>query len=317
MAFTKVFPGGVPANATFTAAELSTLDTDHANALDKTGDTTAGDITIGNTFKLKIASGAYLQVLSGGTNQVDTGGVWNVKGTQNIGDGLNPATFRVKAGATLQIDGGATASCATTFLITGAGAFAKTVAGGRFKLGDNDYPVFGAAHPGLAPVRRFPLAMLAGNAAAGWSPAASGLGMTGSGTSAISRFALPLGPIVWHGQQITQLSLLFTPAVGPRGAWPIANNITATLKYFTPNVGGVAVALGTIGSTATYAPVSQADYENGLIKKLVWTADSPTIDVAANCYLLEVIDENGANAISGNVFHALEVTYSAPDLRPQ
>ncbi len=67
MSFSRVNPGSWPVGATVTAAQLNALDSDHANALDKTiaGDTLSGVITMASTG----------QIIGGAANAFQSGAV--------------------------------------------------------------------------------------------------------------------------------------------------------------------------------------------------------------------------------------------------
>lgn len=81
MTFTKLFPGGVPANATLTSAEIQTFDTNLSNALDKTpaGDTISGPILIGSSGNLTLTADAFIDLLAGSFVDIESGAVVTVK----------------------------------------------------------------------------------------------------------------------------------------------------------------------------------------------------------------------------------------------
>jgi hypothetical protein len=322
MTIRRIFPAEAPARFTFTSKVLQAIDADHVNALDKTGDTTAGDIAIATGYRLQVASGGLIEVQSGGEIDCDSGSINNIFGTENIGDGANPATFRVHANSTFQLDTSSTVTNSAVFQINTFGTFFQSAGGGRFQLADaaggGDYFVFETGHTAKNPKRRYDLQSSFSNFAGytGWGTFFIDFGVKGPGTTQAARIAIPVGPAIWNGGTISALKLIFTPAgsTGRGGLLP-GSNIAATLKYYTPNFGGTAL-LGTLGSTGTYSPVSFADYTNGLPKSLTIPCGAHLIDTSANCYVLEVTDEHGANAIAGNIFHALEITYTLDDNRP-
>ena len=323
MAFSRIYPAGVPANSSLTSAAVQQLDIDHANAAhsDNTTDTIASQWTFSSTARWTCQSGFIGTFQAGSTATFQ--GVVNLTGTTMVvGDGTNPYTFAVTSASTFQTNSGSTfllangttATAKTPIILSTAGGGTgkvTTSGGGIVELANNDWPTFAGGHSGKTPKRRLPFANL--QVASPFALASSGLGMTGNASATPGRFQLPLGPAVWNGLVVSSINLIFTP-VGGHGGLP-ANNIQATLKYYTPNIGG-AVSLGTIGSTATYTPVSLSDYNNGNAKQLALNPGTPTIDATANCYVLEVIDENGANALTGNVFHAVEFNFTAVDARP-
>jgi hypothetical protein len=317
MTFTKTWPAGAPANSTVTAAEINDLDTKTAGAWDKSGDSASGThhLTAGTIF---IDAAGTLRI-QGDVKIENTGEVTGVlavlaPGEIDIGDStnLNAGVLRVTDHSQLQIDALSSTTASGPIVLTSATGKLTTSGGGSIELGNNDYTKWGGAHPAKNPVRRinfadFPLQ-------SPFAIAASGLGLSAAGTASVARFAIPIGPGFWNNIAILSVKLYFTPVAG-HGGLP-GNNINATLKYFTPT-NGVAAVLGTLGSTATYAPVSLVDYNNGNVKVLTLNPGTPTIDTTVNCYLLEVQDENGTNALPGNVFHCLEISYTASDFRPQ
>ncbi len=320
MAFTKIWPGGAPANGTFTAGEATQLDTDHSNAAhsDNTTDTINSQWTFSTSARGVYQSGYIATWQSGATSTWQAGstatfqGVVNLTGTSMlIGDGTNPYTIELKNAATLQLDASSNVTASGPITLTGASGKVTTSGGGSVVFANADYPKVTGGHPAQTPKRRIPFAEFP--IVSPFSLNAAGLGLDGSNSSAAARFPIPIGPGMWNGLVIATVNVIFTP-IGGHGALP-ANNIQATLRLYTPNVGG-AVSLGTLGSTATYTPVSLADYNNGNAKELQLNCGTPTIDTTANCYVLEVVNENGANSIAGMTWHALEMTFTATDLRP-
>ena len=318
MTFTKTWPAGAPANSTITAGEITDLDTKTSGAWDKSGDSASGThhLTSGTIF-IDAAGTLRIQGDVKVENVGEVTGILTVlsPGEIDIGDStnLNAGVLRVTDHSTLEIDALSTTTASGPIVLTSATGKVTTSGGGSVELANNDYPKFAGAHPGKAPKRRIPFADLP--LLSGFSIPSTGLGMGGPGSAALNRFPIPIGPGMWNGLVIASVVLLFTPAgASGRGGVLPTNQITATLRYYTPNVAGTA-SLGTLGSAATYAPVSYANYIDGTIKSLTLNPGTPTIDTSANCYVLELQDENGGTAVSGNVFHALEITFTATDLR--
>lgn len=80
MAFTRVKPAGYAFGEKVSSAEFNQLDIDHENSLDKTGDTTTGDIEIGAGFKLE-ASGAAAVIELSGTGKLELKGTATIEQT--------------------------------------------------------------------------------------------------------------------------------------------------------------------------------------------------------------------------------------------
>lgn len=308
MTFSRIFPAGVPVGATLTAAALTALDQDHANALDKTGDhvTTGHAITFDSGATLTLAGDTQVS----GTMEFTGFAAVLGPGELDIGDGTigNAAALAVTAHSSLVLNALSTVTANGPITLTGASGKVTTSGGGFFELGNSDWVRLKTGHAGATQIVRYDMASL--GVLSGFSLNASGLGLTGGATGATQFFPLPA---LWQGATITTLKLLFTPYTG-HSSLP-ASNISASLRYYTPNLGGTPL-LGTLGSPGTYSPVSLADYTNGQYKSLTIPCGSPTIDRGANCYVLSLTDESGSGSVAGNVFNALEVTYSISDTRP-
>jgi hypothetical protein len=299
MAFTRVSTGW-SLNGEVTSAELNQLDIDHANAVDKTGDTVPGALTFG--------ARCYAQ------SGMDLEDVTNVTGGSEL-DFVSGASCNFASGTSCNFSSGASIvlypsssmSCATTITITGAGGRVLTVSGGRIVLGDNDYPQYASAR---SYTRMVPLAGISVPSAfsTGWSIGVSNLHTLASGVY----ISFSLGSLIPHGATLTSVELRFTP-VGGHSNLP-AGNISISLTKYTPAVGG-AIGAGTVLASATYSPVSLGDYNNGNIKSLT-ISPGAVIDSASSFYSFTLADESGANAVAGNAYHALVMAYTLPELRP-
>lgn len=80
MSFTRVKPAGYAFGEKLTSTEMNQLDIDHENSLDKTGDTTTGDIEIGAGFKLEVSGVAAVIDLSG-TGKLELSGTATIEQT--------------------------------------------------------------------------------------------------------------------------------------------------------------------------------------------------------------------------------------------
>lgn len=108
MSFSRANASGWSAGDKLTTTQANQIDIDHANAVDKTGDTLTATITLGAAGKLAVGNA---------TASVDA----NVSGAK----------------ITASVSGAKISASA-------AGALIKTETGGRLQLGDNDWPTFSA-----------------------------------------------------------------------------------------------------------------------------------------------------------------------------
>lgn len=72
----------------------------------------------------------------------------------------------------------------------------------------------------------------------------------------------------------------------------------------------------TLEMDATMAAGSVATYENSGNEQTVSLTGSFTVNRNAFNYYLVIVDENGANSQSGNLFRMLELTWTCADMRP-
>ena len=118
---------------------------------------------------------------------------------------------------------------------------------------------------------------------------------------------LPLHDLV-HGAEIDGIDLYFIPKTTARAGWPLGTLPIITLTKWGVSVG--AAPSNTLVDTATYVAVSQADYQNGNVKKLSINTIGETVDNDSYVYTLTINDEAGANSIPGAVFVAFAVRYA-------
>lgn len=115
-------------------------------------------------------------------------------------------------------------------------------------------------------------------------------------------------PLV-QGATIASIDVVFVPKTTARGGWPLgtAPVISLVRSAIGPS-GGVPAAPASV-ATATYVPVSQADYQNGNFKVMT-VSPAHVVDAEAYVYQLSVVDEAGANAIPGGTYCAYRVNYA-------
>lgn len=313
MTFVKTWPAGAPANSTMTAAEANDLDSKTANAIDKTGD----HVTTGHTITWD--AGATL-VVAGDLQMTGTAEVKNIlaalaPGEIDIGDSTAPnaGTLRVTNHSTLQLDSGSTNTLSGTLTISGALAKTVTSAGGRYQLGDNDYPTYSSP-------RTFPIDIELGSLQwqfpPGWT-AGSSAGDGILGTAITTPFKLVLLPyMAQNGKTLSTIALRFTPLsnAGGRTGGTLPTNAPQLVLYRRQIVVGAALPAWTIRASVAYVPISAADYGNGQIKGFS-LSPVEAIDTSTYQYALGIIDENGGAAF-GDTYHQLLLTYTASDMTP-
>lgn len=111
-----------------------------------------------------------------------------------------------------------------------------------------------------------------------------------------------------NGATVSSIDVFFVPKTTARGGWPLGSAPKVTLSRHAITAGGTMGALSVV-STATYVPVSQADYQNGQVKVMT-VSPAHVVDADGYIYLLSVTDEAGANAIVGGAYLAYRVNYA-------
>lgn len=271
MSFTRVNPSGWAAHDIYTAAQATALDIDHANAFDKTASDDLGGV------------GVVYHVLTSTSFQVDSGATIFLLGS---------------AGLNATVTGALQASA--------AGAVQSTIAGGfQHAGGASDWVTFSATRsrsPMLWP--RFQAL------GTGWTfqtPVLASMGgLQGPATNAV-QYVLIDQP--HNGSTLTSVKV-----------WFIVNGPHASLPAVLPAFG---MYRATVGSNTTVAMSTTAAQSPAPANGPAWDASSAVqsftvtcnqnnvIDTSQYTYMLKMVDENGANAATGNLYIAIQPTYSA------
>lgn len=111
-----------------------------------------------------------------------------------------------------------------------------------------------------------------------------------------------------NGATVASIDVFFVPKTTARGGWPLGTAPIVSLLRHAVVAGGTMGAVSTV-ATATYVPVSQADYQNGQ-NKVMTVSPAHIVDADGYLYFLSVTDEAGANAIVGGAYLAYRVNYS-------
>lgn len=290
MAFSKTWPSGVAALQVLTHTEFTALDNDHANAVDKTGDT----ITSGHTITW--GYGAILALANGGAINGVAGAAFNFAGDMLLTGGL--ATFTAEAGTTFVLKGTCGVYAGATFDVSGASTRIKTASGGRIVLGDNDYPTFSATRNFARGVSLAGIVLPSGTT--GWTVGANGLTSTASGAN-ISNFAVPQR--LMDGATLASIDLYVTPSTTTATLGGLFTAYRRTLA-----TGAGLAAWTSLGSVS----ISGASWTDGLVHKV--TATVGAVISAADQFSFSIGDQTGGAYAGGSVYHHMVFNYTAGGL---
>lgn len=195
-------------------------------------------------------------------------------------------TFASGAGTTYSSGSTQTLSSGATAYIRGV---LRTESGGRITLADNDYPTFGVGHTGTSMTRKY---------AMGAVPRATGVGVTVNdenvqlAVGGACLFYLP----THHGATLSSVEVRFIASTG-HAALPATNMYVSLNRRSNPVGGSPAFASLRAAGSVSYAPVSLADYNNGNIKSVTFTADqNNVVDRTTYSYELFIAGESSTNA---------------------
>ena len=217
-------------------------------------------------------------------------------------------------GAISMAGAGASITCPNTTM-TGAGSLLTTTSGGRIVLGDNDYPQYSAPRTFQ---RCLPFLVQQGSNL-NWI--VDGDGSTAQAYPGLQG-TVDLSRTLIDGSILTAVDLYFyvgqahtnPPAVMPQLALGIRGTSTSNPQSYqqvgmaTPASGAAWYAAGGIQNFTlvpnTYSP-SGVLISSGL-----------AIDRANLTYFITIIDESGANSLTGNIYQSIRLTYTRTDMRP-
>lgn len=261
MTFPRVNPGSWAVNDKLTSTQQNQLDIDHANAVDKTGDTISGTVNLAGFGK--ISANIHDSCIS----TVDAGISTNVA----RGISINNDTGLVLEGAT----------CWPSFRTTRA----------YYDIIDP------RPQPGVT----------------GWNLSNYAL----TGPASVDQAVIFFRP--HHGSTITTIDVVFNvgvshasvPAVLPKIGVKRVNDADIALVGAAP--------AGTVdlysGGQATFVPTPGTGaswYASG--NKQTWSVtcdQNNVVDRTKYRYFIQLIDENGANSASGNLYYSFRINYTA------
>lgn len=330
MSFTKVKPGGWGVNEILTSAQQTQLDADHALALDKTGDTTTGDIHAGTGTALWIDGGGSLKISSGSSVLVNSGATVSavLGGTSFIDLNSSTATLNaIASGAKIQasVSGASIEANASGAKIqanasgasieanvsgaliqaTAAGALIKTATGGRISLGDSDFPLLPVGHSGRSRlIHIHPQVVSVGSFSYGTG--AGGIAAAVGNATANGTYLL-LSP-VHDGATLSTVTIAFQVADPHTGGLPAVFPSFNIVRYRP----GSTASLSSVGAVTFSAATPSAYYASGAIQNVGFVCDqNNVIDTTTYSYLLIASDEATTNAIAGNRIHWIDCTLTA------
>lgn len=109
-----------------------------------------------------------------------------------------------------------------------------------------------------------------------------------------------------HGLSVSAVEVLFVPKTTHAGL-PATPPAVQFMRWRVES--GVAPPVVESLASTTYSPVSFADYTDGEVKVISCLAGH-TVDNENYIYQVAIVDESGANAVVGNTYFAVRVTYA-------
>lgn len=296
MSFSRVNPPGWAVGDKFTSAQANALDVDHANALDKTtaGDALSGVVTMATTASLQAqfagniqgqAASAIKATVAGGIASGVTSGI------ALTGASTDFPTFGVSGGSprtrNIAVDLGG-AFVATAIATSGNVNLS-------FVLGGSNAPLYGVANN-------------TGQAFAGFFT-----NVVNSGSNSVWTYMLPLKPGMLHnGATLTSATLLMQGQPGHTSLPTVMPAFQIGRSLLTTSAGGFS-ALG--GAAATDPTNTLANYKLNHTWSYTCTTGN-VIDTTQYGYYLFIWDEGGTNAITGNTYASITLTFgSITDMR--
>jgi len=208
-------------------------------------------------------------------------------------------------------------SCSDDITVTGSGAELKTASSGRITLSDSDFPVLSSTHTGRSYTTRFPIAaypLYSSSTVTNGDDDGIGVYYAWSAVGGVGYLMLNN---LHRAATIDSVSVWFEAATGHTD-FPIDSDrpsveVVRAGTYLSTVAASTYDSLSSTGAQYLTMPSDVDDY-NGNVYKITCTCDqNNTLPTVTDQYLYYVIirDENGANAVAGNKFFAIDVTYSA------
>jgi hypothetical protein len=263
---------------------------------------------------LPVVAGGIQSNVSGGIQSTANGGIISTVASgikAGIEGGIVGDTF---GGIQPITTGGILCAIPSGIEVSEAGGLVTTAAGG-FQLGGgtNDYPTFSAARTISRGMNLAPIAVVSP-----WTN--SGIGIVGNGTNAPQYMAISSERLI---QGATLVSVEFFFYVGTSHS-----SVPASLPTFSIQRGFI---LGGVSYTGNFATLASSDTGSGLAfptpgsgsawydsantQSFTYTCNqNNTIDTTAYNYFIQLDDEHGSGAASGNTYFAVILNMSTSTL---
>lgn len=302
MTFAKIRPSGFAANSKLLSTEMTSLDTDHANALDKTGDSLAATITW-------TANGPVFATGAVATWQAGSTATWAASSTATFN---NIPHFKlgmlIDTAGTFQLDGAGSLG-AGGYLLTDAGSLGLI-------LGNDDYPKLNGGHAGISQTRSYLIAGLPStlqdfSATYTFTPTDLGRVAHAAGES----YPLFLPPM-WSGATLASVKVYMTPVATHPSVPDTFPSISIRKKKMTAGAAFQPYSTGdTLVGAVTFASVLVAAWNDTNVHSVTLTL-TEAID-SDYIYYLVITDESGGGATIGNKYQSVDLVFGITDLRPQ
>lgn len=312
MSFSRVNASGWSVGAKLTSAQMNQLDTDHANALDKSiaGDTLSGPVTTSGAGQIRAATANSLlaQIASGISTSV-------ASGIQSpVANGINAS-----------IAGGIQPGVAAGIQSNIAGGIQSNIAGGiQLAGGANDWPTFSAnrSRTLIVPAQDVwgvsNAAVPQGSVPAAWATTPANMPIllganTGFQTSVVNSasgnawaYVIPIRNL-HNGATITGATLYFKATTHA--------NLPPTMPAFAIYTGNMTLGTGILSLASSNFAVDPSANIGAYDATHSWSLtvnQNNVINTATNYYWLIVWDEGGAsNTAVGNIIFGATLTYGS------
>jgi len=337
MSFSLIGPFSFGAKVS--SAQFNQLDADHANAFDKSaaGDAfegeasfSGGHLLLNATNVIRVNTSGAVEVnaaagiesnISNGIRPTVTGGILS-----GVGGGIKAALALgispgVAGGIGSDIAGGIAPTVAAGIRSSIVGGITAGVAGGitsgapggfRLTGGTTDWVGFDAPRTRAV---AYPLPILGTvDSSPDWQIGTYYL--SASATTTQQNFMLPF---LHNGATLNSLDIVFLTAthVALPAVLPKVRIQRLPIAAGTDYVSGVQTLSSAAFQSPTPANVTVWN-ASGQLQTMTYTCNqNNVVDTSAYVYMLQLIDENGANSVSGNKYFAAVPSYSVPDMRFQ
>lgn len=299
MSFTRVNPGSWAVNDQLTSAQMNSLDTDHANSVDKStaGDTISGAITVsGASASITIAGSATTGLVVNSGSKIDVNGNLNLK---------SGCSATVQGGCTLTVaSSGAIVinSAATASVSLGTGSSVTTVNGtsGQISLGNGPSDI--KISPSASYSVVLPVSITGYLASSGFVVDGTKDSLRGNGTVN----AIVQTPFRAHHNATLASVVFYFAVVGGHGALPTNQFTVGVYRRDTTST------IAWLNASQYISPGSVTVGAYQALTSLTYTCNqNNVIDLSTGyTYYWTIQDENGSNALTGNQFYALKLNYT-------